>query len=74
MALNNTTADAVATAICTALSITDVATVATWKTIMEKIYAGLKTDIAIAVTVTSVSGVTVGGAVSGPGTGTGVPL
>ncbi len=74
MALNDTTADLVATAICSALSISDSATIAVWKTIMEKIYAGLKTDIAISVSVTSVSGVLTGGGVSGPGTGTGVAL
>lgn len=74
MALNNTTADAVANAICSALSISDSATIADWKKIMEAIYAGLKTDIQIAVTVTSVSGVTTGGGVSGPGSGTGTAL
>lgn len=74
MALNPAAADALATAICSALSIADATTQAKWKTICEQIYAHLLLDIQIAVTVTSVTGVTSGGAVSGPGVGTGVPL
>lgn len=74
MPLNNTTADAVATAICSALGVTDSASQAKYKQVYEILYAALKTDISITVTVTSVSGVTTGPGVSGPGAGTGVPL
>lgn len=72
MALNDTTADLCAAAICTALGVSDTASKDKYKQIYEILYTHLKADIAIAVTVTSVSGVTTGGAVSGPGTGTGV--
>ncbi len=72
MALNNTTADALATTICSALGIADAASITKMKATWRAAYAALKTDIVITVTVTSVTGVTVGAAASGPGTGTGV--
>lgn len=58
MSLNNTTADAVATAICSALSISDTNTINVWKTILRQIYSGLKTDIVATVPINTV--VTVG--------------
>jgi len=81
MALNSSTADACATAmvntLASALGLTPAqksAALTQWKIVVEQLYASLKTDIQINVTVTSVSGVTSGGASSGPGTGTGVAL
>lgn len=74
MALNNTTADTLAALICTSLGIADAASQTKMRDQWRIIYAQLKADIQIAVTVTSVSGVTTGGGISGPGTGTGVPL
>lgn len=47
MALNNTTADAVAQAICTALGVVDVPTINKYKLVYETLYAALKADIAI---------------------------
>jgi hypothetical protein len=73
MALNNSTADACATSMASAMGITDGPTIDQMKVQIRALYASLKNDIAITVTVTSVSGVTPGGGVSGPGTGTGVP-
>lgn len=73
MPLSNTTADAVATSICSALGVNDAASKAKYKQVYEILYAALKTDITITVAVASVSGVTTGPGVSGPGTGTGVP-
>jgi hypothetical protein len=49
MALDNVSADAVATAICSALGVEDEATQAKWKSIMEAIYGGLKTDAIITI-------------------------
>lgn len=72
--LNNANADALAVSLATALNITDVASKAVLQATWRAVYAALKTDIAITVTVTSVSGVTTGGGVSGPGAGTGVPV
>ena len=74
MPLNNTTADVVGNAIASALGVTDVASINKYKQIYEILYAALLTDIQINVTVASVSAVTPGAGVSGPGTGTGVPL
>lgn len=74
MALNNTTADALVTTMAAAMGIADPATIAQMKVQFRALYAALKTDIQINVTVTSVAGVTTGGGVSGPGTGTGVAL
>lgn len=71
--LNDANADTLAAAICTALGIVDTESIDQMKAQWRVIYAHLKTDIAITVTVASVTGVTAGGAVSGPGTGTGVP-
>ncbi len=45
MALNNSTADALATAICSALGVTDPSAIAQWKTIYRQVYSSLKTDI-----------------------------
>lgn len=73
MALNNTTADALANAISTALGIDDSESQQIMRDQWRIIYAALKADIVINVTVTSVSGVTTGGGTSGPGSGTGVP-
>ena len=55
MALNNTTANAVATSICSALNITDPTTINAWKSIMQQIYSGLKTDIVITIAATSIT-------------------
>ncbi len=73
MPLNNTAADAVAASNCSALGVSDTASLSKYKQVYEILYAALKTDISILVTVTSVSGVTTGPSASGPGTGTGVP-
>lgn len=59
MSLNNGTADAVATAFCSAEGITDPAAVAKWKSFCQKMYAGLKTDIVATIPINTV--VTVGG-------------
>lgn len=74
MALNNASADAMVTLMAAAMGVTDPPTIEQMKTQFRVLYASLKNDIQINVTVTSVTGVTSGGAVSGPGTGTGVPL
>ncbi len=74
MALNNSTADAAAEALCSALGVADGATIDQYKVWFRSLYSSLKADIQISVTVTSVGGVTVGGGVSGPGAGTGVCL
>lgn len=47
MALDNSTADALATAITTALGVTDTVTLNKYKQIYEIVYAHLKADIAI---------------------------
>ncbi len=70
MALNNTTADALASTIVTNLGLTgDQATeaLAKWKIITRAFYASIPANATV--TVASVSGVTTGGGVSGPGTG-----
>lgn len=76
MTMNNTTADALATTIVTNLGLTgDTATEALvhWKVVCRALYAAIVTDAVVSTTVavTSVSGVTAGGASSGPGAGTG---
>ncbi len=68
MPLNNTTADILAVAICTALEVEDTPSIEAWKKITQQIYAALKVDAVV--NVASVSGVTTGGGVSGPGSGT----
>ncbi len=72
MSLNNTTADATGAAIYSAVQALTADQkkdpVVCWQTIMRVIYAHLVTDTVVAVA--SVSGVTTGGGVSGPGTGT----
>ncbi len=72
MALSPVTADVVAQNICTALSITDPTTVSAWKTIIEQIYAGLKTDIVITILPASI--VTVGGPATQTGPAAPIPL
>ncbi len=67
MALDNTTADLLANAICSALSVTDPESVTAWKTITRLIYSALKTDAAVVVN--GVTLVTTGTGQSGPGTG-----
>lgn len=73
MPLNTATADAVASAIAAALGVVDAPSIAKYKQVYEILYTALLADIQIVVTVASVSGVTPGGGVSGPGAGTGVP-
>jgi len=72
MSLNNTTADALAGTINDGVG-GDADSLAKWKIICRAIYSALKTDAVVGTTVTvaSVSGVTPGGGVSGPGAGTG---
>lgn len=65
MSLNNGTADALATAICSALNITDAATQNVYKTIYETVYAHLKTDIQITIAASSI--VTTGSATTQTG-------
>lgn len=55
MALNNTTADAMAAAICTALGINDSASQAVMQTQWRAIYARLKTDIQITITTNAIT-------------------
>ena len=50
MALDNSTADSLATAICAALNVTDAAAIAKWKLICENIYtngSGIKDSIIV---------------------------
>lgn len=75
MALSNANADILAQAIVTALGLTGTQAtdaLAKWKDVTRQLYAALKTDpvVTSTVAVASVSGVTSGAAVSGPGTGT----
>ena len=67
MAMNTTTADALAESICAGLGIDDEDAIAKWKTICREFYNAIVADAVV--TVTSVSGVTTGAGVSGPGTG-----
>ena len=74
MALNNTAADALAQTIVTNLGLTgDQATqaVAHWQQVTRAFFASIVANGQVTVAVTSVSGVTPGGGVSGPGAGTG---
>lgn len=75
MALNNATADVLAQAIVTALGLTGAQAtdaLVKWKDVVRQIYSALKVDpvVTSTVVVASVTGVTSGGAVSGPGAGT----
>lgn len=72
MALNNTTADALATALCSALNVTDPTSVDIYKTIYRTIYAHLKTDIAVTLPINTV--VTTGSAVTQTGPTTPVTM
>ena len=72
MALNNTTADALATTICTALGVTDTASKNKWKAITEAIYTALKTDIVMTILPSTV--VTVGSATTQTGPAAPIPL
>ncbi len=65
MALNNGTADAVATAICTALGVVDAVSIAKYKQVYEIVYTALKADILITLPAASV--VTVGNAATQTG-------
>lgn len=53
--LNNTNADSLALAICTALGHTDTVTVDAWKTACRTIYSHLKTDIQVTIQVGSIT-------------------
>ena len=70
--LNNTNADALANAICSALNITDTATVNAYKTIYETVYSHLKSDIQITIATSSI--VTVGSATTQTGPQTPINL
>lgn len=65
MALSNTTADALAANICTALGVTDTASEAKYKQVYRLVYAALKTDIAILIAASSI--VTTGSATTQTG-------
>ena len=70
--LNPVNADALATAICSALSITDAAAKLKWKSIAETLYTHLKTDILITIPTGAI--VTAGSAVTQTGPAAPVPL
>ncbi len=72
MALNNTTADALAVLINTALGITDAASIAKTKQVYRLVYAQLKADILITLPAASV--VTVGSAATQTGPAAPVPM
>lgn len=72
MALNSGTADAVATAICVALGVTDSISQAKYKQVYEILYAALKTDIVITILASSI--VTVGSATTQTGPAAPIPL
>lgn len=72
MALNNTTADAVATAICTALGVTDTASKNKYKQVYEILYTALKADILITIAAASI--VTTGSATTQTGPAAPIPL
>ena len=55
MALNNTTADALAVAICAALGIVDAASIQKMKDQWRVIYSGLKTDIQITIQMNAIA-------------------
>lgn len=72
MALDNTSADACATAICSAMGITDATTIAQWKKMVEQLYSSLKTDIVITILASSI--VTTGGPATQTGPAAPIPL
>lgn len=74
MALSSGSADSLATAICTSLSITDSSTQAKWKTICETIYTHLKSDISIVIAASSIAVTTTGSATAQSGTGPTLPV
>jgi hypothetical protein len=55
MSLTNGTADALATAICSALGVSNPAALANWKTICEQFYSHLKTDIVATISAGSIN-------------------
>lgn len=69
MALNNTNADAVATAFCSANSITDATAIAKWKSLVRLLYSGSSGSLvsAIGVTLPISTVVTVGSATTQTG-------
>lgn len=72
MPLTNGTADAVATAICAALGVTDTASKAKYKQIYEILYSALKSDILITIAAASI--VTTGNATTQTGPAAPIPL
>ncbi len=66
MALNNTTADALATSICTALGVADTASQDKYKQIYRLVYAALKADIDIIIAANSINTAGSASAQSGP--------
>lgn len=63
--LNNANADALANAICTALGVTDTASINKYKSVYELVYSHLKTDIQITIAAASI--VTTGSATTQTG-------
>lgn len=72
MALNTGTADALATAICSALGVTDAPSIAKYKQVYELVYSHLKTDILITIAASSI--VTTGSATTQTGPAAPIPL
>lgn len=66
MALNNTTADALATQICTALGITDTPSQTKMRDQWRVIYAKLKADIQVTITVNAITTTGTAATQSGP--------
>lgn len=75
MALNNSNADAVATAFCAANSIVDANAIAKWKSLIRLLYSGNAGSLvnAIGVAVPTASIVTVGGPTTQTGPAAPVP-
>jgi hypothetical protein len=65
MAWNNAAADACAVAICSALGVSDPATIANWKLITENLFSNLKSSASIVLPASTV--VTVGSATTQTG-------
>ena len=72
MPLNNTTADAVAAQICSALGVTDDASKAKYEAIYRALYTALKADILITIQASSI--VTTGSATTQTGPAAPIPL
>ncbi len=70
--LNNTNADALATALCSALGVVDAPSIAIYKTIYRTVYAALKTDISIVIAAASI--VTTGSATTQTGPAAPIPI